>query len=153
MTPRDGRVHVLEEFAVGEGAVYFAWHGGPTPEFLYQQRWIFPEHGWMVIRWTRTAESTPLGYDWYIDVDRIETQPGRWVVHDRYLDVIVKEGHSYEILDADELADAVAAGTLQADQALDTLRSLDRLCKTLRDHGFSMVRLLESLAPGLDIGR
>ncbi|MGD9933752.1 MAG: DUF402 domain-containing protein [Dehalococcoidia bacterium] len=153
VTPRDGRVHALDEFVVGDGAVYFAWPGGPTPEFSYQERWLFPEQGWMAIRWTRTPESSPLGYDWYIDVDRIVTVPGGWEVHDRYLDVIVKESHSYEVLDADELADAVATGALGVYEALDTLRSLDRLCRTLRDHGFSVARLFESLAPGINTRR
>lgn len=105
-----------------------------------------PDQGWVIIRWTMHPEAEPFDYDWYVDID---IQDERWTITDRYLDLIVRENLGYEVLDADELAEAMATGAIATADALDSLRALDSLCKALRRHDLSMKSVLQEVAPGL----
>ncbi len=129
--------------------LYFGRQGANNPGIAYQERWLLPEQGWVVIRWTMQPGVEPFAYDWYVDIDRVDIEDSRWTITDRYLDMIVREGQGYEVLDADELAEAVGLGAIMLPDALSSLRSLDALCKALRRHDFSMLSLLQELAPGL----
>ena len=149
VSARDGLFYPINHMAFSDGVLYFGRHGAENPSIAYQERWLFPEQGWVVIRWTLHSDGKPLGYDWYIDIDRTDIHDGHWTITDRYLDMIVHERVGYEVLDADELADAVAAGRIEVAEALRSLRSLDGLARSLRKHDFSMLALLQELAPGL----
>ncbi len=60
---------------------------------------------------------------WYVDLISVRRDDGRFVFTDLYIDVIVPtDGRHYRMLDLDEYADAVAAGHLGLDEALDGLR-------------------------------
>lgn len=149
VSARDGLFYPIDRFAVSDGALYFGRYGAANPSIAYQERWLLPEQGWVVIRWTMHPDVEPLGYDWYVDIDRIDIHDGHWTITDRYLDMIVRENLGYEVLDADELADALASGGIAVADALSSLRALDGLCKALRRHDFSMLALLREVAPGL----
>lgn len=149
VSARDGLFYPIDRLAVSDGALYFGRHGANNPGIAYQERWLLPDQGWVVIRWTMHPEAEPFAYDWYVDIDRVDIDGEHWTITDRYLDLIVREGHGYEVLDADELAEAVGSGAIILPDALSSLRSLDALCKALRRHDFSMLSLLQELAPGL----
>lgn len=53
---------------------------------------------------------------WYIDFIRVETtSDNRLIVHDLYLDFLIPPlTWRYEVLDLDELADALTSGTIDA---------------------------------------
>lgn len=149
VSARDGLFYPLDRMSMAEGALYFGRHGANNPGIAYQERWLLPEQGWVVIRWTMHPDAEPFGYDWYVDIDRVDVHADRWTITDRYLDMIVREGQGYEVLDADELAEAVGLGVIALPDALNCLRSLDALSKALRRHDFSMLALLQEVAPGL----
>ncbi len=62
---------------------------------------------------------------WYIDlVELEEVGPQRLAVHDLYLDIIVPPvGRRYEVLDLDELADALQDGVIDAATTIKVLRN------------------------------
>jgi predicted RNA-binding protein associated with RNAse of E/G family len=149
VSARDGRHYPLDRLTTTGDSLYFARRGAADPRIAYQERWLLPARGWVVIRWTLHAGAPPLGYDWYVDLDRIEVTGHCWSVSDRYLDATVREGVGYEVHDADELAEAIESGALVLSDGLAALRALDELCKSLRRIDFSVARLLEEFAPGL----
>jgi hypothetical protein len=60
------------------------------------------------------VESDPSGRDsWYVDLITVHAQDDRYTFRDLYIDVIIPtDGRHYRMLDLDEYADAMAAGTL-----------------------------------------
>lgn len=149
VTGRDGLAHPLDRCVLAGDAMYFARHGAADPRIAYQERWVLPAQGWVVIRWTLHEGAEPTGFDWYVDIDRVDTGEGQWTVTDRYLDLIAREHNGYEVLDADELAEAVESAAITVAEAVATLRALESLCSGLRRHDFSMRALLAEVAPGL----
>ncbi len=65
---------------------------------------------------------------WYIDLIELEAvEPNRLVVHDLYADIVIPPtGRRYEVLDLDELADALEGGTIDAATAVRVLRDTQR---------------------------
>ncbi len=148
---RDGVLYPIDRIEIANGAMYFSRVGAQHPAIAYQERWLLPALGCVVIRWTMREGRAPFNYGWYIDLDGIEMSDEHWTVTDRYLDVIVREGVAYEVLDADELAEAIEANAVALPDALATLRSLDVLCDALRRHRNSVTALLGEFAPGLPV--
>lgn len=61
---------------------------------------------------------------WYIDLVDVETVPDGLAVHDRYLDLLILPNRRrYEILDLDELAEALTAGLITLEVATRALRN------------------------------
>ncbi len=143
---RDGHHYPLDRLTIAGDSLYFARHGAADPRIAYQERWLVPARGWVIIRWTLHAGAPPLGYDWYVDLDRIDVAGNCWTINDRYLDATVREGTGYEVHDADELADAIESGELALSEGLAALRALDDFCKSLRRLDFSVTRLLKESA-------
>ncbi len=151
VSARDGLRYPMDRFAMSDGALYFGRHGAGIPEIAYQERWVLPAQGWVAIRWTMRDGVAALGYDWYVDIDTVDVQDAHWTITDRYLDMTVREGVSYQVLDADELAEAAATGVIGMPQVISSLQALDRLCKSLRARDFSMREVLRDLVPGLPV--
>jgi predicted RNA-binding protein associated with RNAse of E/G family len=149
VSARDGLFDPIDRLAVSDGALYFGRHGANNPGIAYPERWLLPEQGWVVSRWTMHPEAEPFAYDWYVDIDRVDIDGEHRTITDRYLDLIVREHLGYEVLDADELAEAMETGAIAKSDGLDSLRALDSLCKALRRHDFSMKSVLQEVAPGL----
>ncbi len=73
---------------------------------------------------------------WYVDlVELEEVGPKRLVVHDLYVDIVVPPvSRRYEMLDLDELADALQDGAIDAATTVRVLRNAQRFIdKHLRD--------------------
>ena len=62
---------------------------------------------------------------WYIDlVDAEEPDPKRFVIHDLYVDLLIApEAVRYDLLDLDELGDALEAGSIDTGTAIKVLRN------------------------------
>jgi uncharacterized protein len=146
---RDGLLYPIDRLERTTNALYFSRVGAQHPDIAYQERWLLPALGCVVIRWTMRERVEPFDYGWYIDLDAIEVTDEHWTVTDRYLDLIVFEGERYRVLDADELADAVEASAIALPDALDALRALNTLSVALGRHGNSVAALLAEYAPGL----
>ncbi|MGW6196120.1 hypothetical protein ACWF0M_08210 [Kribbella sp. NPDC055110] len=64
---------------------------------------------------------------WYVDLVEIERTDTGLVVHDLYVDFLIPPAMDrYQILDLDELGDALTAGTLTTAQCADVLTSTQR---------------------------
>ncbi len=95
------------------------------------------------------AQAQPFGFDWYIDIDHVAIDDDCWRIEDRFLDVIVYEGRSYQLLDADELAEGIEAEEITVAESVAALRSVHLLVTALRQLEFSGAALLSDFAPGL----
>jgi uncharacterized protein len=113
------------------------------------QRWLLPEAGWMVGRPLMHPGIEPFRWDWYIDIVAIDVTEDVWRVSDRYIDVTVFENHRYELLDLDEIAEAMEAGSLSSAEGIAALRSTHHLRAELKELDFSVPSLLERHAPAL----
>ena len=148
MRDRDGQWHQLDRLTVGGHGLYWA---RPTPGnalFSYCERWLLPDLGWAISRFAFHPH-LPKQIDWYMETDLIQTAGPIWRQRDGYLDVGVYEGVRYELEDADELAEAIAAGEIPLAEALAALHALDQLCVALQRNGFSGRALLAEFAPDL----
>jgi hypothetical protein len=64
---------------------------------------------------------------WYVDLLEVDARGDRFVVRDLYADVMVPtDGRHHRMLDLDELADAMADGSLPVGVAIDGLRRWQR---------------------------
>jgi predicted RNA-binding protein associated with RNAse of E/G family len=151
---RQGQVFPLDAMEVAGGVLYYAHEMPPAVYIRYLERWVVPEQHWVINRFT-LREDRPApegwipGYHWYVDLDRVTVTGDVWRMEDGYLDVIIYDGDRYELLDADELADALRGGDIPAEDAILALQSLDAICRDLRRLGFSGRALLDQYAPGL----
>lgn len=76
---------------------------------------------------------------WYFDLVHVTKDDNSVIFRDLYIDVIVPtDGRHYRMLDLDEFADAIAAGILPVDVAVDALRRwqtfLERHLHSARDY-------------------
>lgn len=88
------------------------------------------------VQLTRPGAFTgPLEGAWYVDLVDVETVPDGLVVHDRYVDLLIlPTGRRYEILDLDELGDAMTEGMITLEVATTVLRhTQDFIDRHLRD--------------------
>ncbi len=64
---------------------------------------------------------------WYVDLVHLTVEPGRVLVRDLYLDVVVPvDGRHQRLLDLDEFGDAIADGQLDLATAVDGMRRWQR---------------------------
>lgn len=60
---------------------------------------------------------------WYVDLVKVEVTGNQYAFRDLYIDVMVPmDGRHYRVLDLDEYADAMAAGMVSLEDAIDGLR-------------------------------
>lgn len=129
-------------------AIFFARPMPGSATLTYQQCWVLPVRGWVISKFTFAPDRVP-DCDWYIDIDAAQPTASGWILRDRYLDLLVHDGRGYDLDDAGEFADALAAGDINQTDALAALRDLDAACKALRRHRYSCAALLAEYAPGL----
>lgn len=146
---RDGQILPADRIVNGGSALYFAAEWPHHRRFRYHESWLVPAEGWAVSRFTHRPDAEPFPFDWYIDIDHVGIEGHLWRVADRFLDVVVHEGHDYEVVDADELADGIDLGEIGVGEATAALRSLNALCRSLARLDFSVRALLAEYAPGL----
>ena len=145
---RNGLWYTLDCLTVAASGLYHARETPGAELFSYHERWLLRDPGWAISRFV-WRPNRPERVDWYIETELIEVDGAVWRIRDGYLDVNVHEGVRYELEDADELADAIAAGEIPLLEALTALRALQQLCAVLRLNGFSGRALLEEFAPDL----
>lgn len=145
---RDGAWYRAQQLTVSDAGLYYYRDFPDGTLFSRNEKWILPGPAWVINRFA-FLPGRPAPMDWYIEPDLITVADGLWRVRDAFLDLEVHEGARYELLDADELADGLAAYEISLDEAMRALRAIDSLCKALRSNGFSGRALLEEYAPGL----
>ena len=148
MRTRDGHWRPLDRLTLAPSGLYCALTFAGNPHFSYYECWLLPGPGWVVSRFSWYSQLPPR-HDWYIEPDLIEIDAPVWRQRDLYLDLEVYEGDHYELVDADEFADGLAAGEISSHEAVAALRTLQQLCAALHRNGFSGRALLEEFAPDL----
>lgn len=145
---RDGCWYPAENLVVSEAGLYYYRDFPDGTLFVRNEKWLLPGPGWVVNRLAFLPQ-VPAPLDWYIEPDPVVVDGSIWRVRDAFLDLEVYEGVRYELRDADELADGLAADEISLAEALGALHSLNALCLALRRHRFSGKALLDEFALGL----
>jgi hypothetical protein len=111
---RDGSVIVYDVDILPEYRIM----GGGTVDRCF----ILPDEGVQLRQPVTFGED--LAGAWYLDLIELEERPdGGVAIHDLYVDIIVPpRGRRYEILDLDDLADAMVDGTISMRTAVRVLR-------------------------------
>jgi predicted RNA-binding protein associated with RNAse of E/G family len=145
---RNGVWYPLDTLAVADDGVYYARPIEGNDLFWYQERWALPNHALVVNRFAFHPHRTD-AIDWYVETDLVEIKKQMWYIRDGYLDVYVHDGIGYELEDAGELAEGIVNNDLPLAEAIEALRSLDRVCVALRANGCSGHALQQAFAPTL----
>lgn len=116
----------------GSSTLYMA-RPADHPRFGYLESWLLPRLDLRVNRFhfrNGTGHGRYPDQQLYIDIALVEpTGPTGelWRTTDLYIDVVTYAGGQWEILDLDELADAMSAGHLEPPLVHQALRSAQRL--------------------------
>ncbi|MDP9168064.1 MAG: DUF402 domain-containing protein [Actinomycetota bacterium] len=142
-TDPKGIVRDVDVYAVQPWGLYMA---RPTPgraQFHYLESWLLPSLSLRASIFHFNA-----GYerdqDFYLDVGPITVDGQIWHTEDHYLDLVVRTGAGVELIDVEELFDAVEQGLLTpatADRATQTaVAAIDGLAR----HDYDLGRWLAS---------
>lgn len=110
-TDPKGIVRDVEEYREEPFGLYMA---RPTPgrtQFHYIESWLLPELGLRITDFWFTP-GHERDQDFYLDVVDIRREGGVWVATDLYLDLVLRDKKSVQVIDTDELLAAVTAGLL-----------------------------------------
>lgn len=125
-------MRAVDEYAVHPWGLYVA---RPTPgraQFHYLESWLLPSLGLRatVFHFNRGHERDQ---DYYLDLGEYTPGPDVWRSEDHYLDIAVRTGAGAQLVDVDELLDAVRLGLLTPEvgeqavlRAVDTVDGLAR---------------------------
>jgi predicted RNA-binding protein associated with RNAse of E/G family len=136
-TDPKGIVRTVREYRVEPFGLYLARDVIDHPSIRALESWLLPELGLRVTDWFY-----PPGHErdeyLYVDVVRIDVEATRWRTEDHYLDLVVRTGRSAEVLDTDELLDAVVAGLLDRPTAQAALATVYRTLDGLARHSYQL---------------
>ncbi len=139
----------LDRLEIAGNNLYCARHVDNEEDFTYRETWIISARCWTVNRFTFRENYGP-GMDfWKLEPDPAVADGPMWRVTDGFLDVHLFEGCRYDLLDADEFADALRTGDLSSDTAAEILYALEHLCRELETNGYSGQAILRKYAQGL----
>ena len=121
-TDPKGIVRDVDVYAVHPFGLYMA---RPTPgraQFHYLESWLLPSLSLRI----SVFHFNP-GYerdqDFYLDVGPIVVDGQVWRTEDHYLDLVVRTGSGVDLLDVDELFEAVIAGLVTPENATAAVRT------------------------------
>lgn len=99
----------------------------------------FLEDGFKVSKFYR--EDGSLIY-WYCDIISYDydAEKNSYVFTDLLADVLIYPNNDVRVVDVDEIADALEAGTLKVEEMIPALRSLDKLLKIIYSGEFSKIQ-------------
>jgi predicted RNA-binding protein associated with RNAse of E/G family len=145
-TDPKGIVRAVREYRVEPFGLYLARDVVGHRSIRSLESWLLPELGLRITDWCYSA-----GHEWqdhfYIDVVRIDIDFDTrcWRTEDHYLDLIVRPGRGVDVVDTDELLDAVLAGLLDPVTAQTALATTYRTVDGLARHGYLLDRWLSTV--------
>lgn len=111
------------------------------PTLTHLRSWLLPDLGIRVTDFSfKPGHERP--QDHYLDVVDITRDGPTWRTEDHYVDLVVRTGERTDVLDLDELTEAVAAGLLDARSAARALGTSHRTLAGLAAHGHDLERWL-----------
>ncbi len=143
-TDPKGIVRAVREYRVEPFGLYLARDVIGHRSLRSLESWLLPELGLRITDWCYTP-GHPRQDQFYIDVVRIDVDEGCWRTEDHYLDLIVDPGRGVDVLDTDELLDAVLAGLIDPGTAQAALTTTYRTVDGLARHGYVLDRWLSTV--------
>lgn len=107
----------------------------PREDFSRGESCVYFKHGWKVSKFFNKDGN--LKY-WYCDIIDFEYQEedDKYIIIDLLLDVIVYEDGHYEVLDEQELEDALNAGIITKEIAEEAKQKLNKLLEFIKENRF-----------------
>lgn len=143
-TDPKGIVRTVGDYRVEPFGLYLARDVVDHPSIHALESWLLPDLGLRITDWFYRAR-----HEWdehlYVDVVRIDVDARRWRTEDHYLDLIVRAGRGVDVVDTDELLDAVVAGLLDRSAAQAALATTYRTVDGLARHGYRLDRWLSTV--------
>jgi predicted RNA-binding protein associated with RNAse of E/G family len=143
-TDPKGIIRAVREYRVEPFGLYLARDVNDHPSFRAIESWLLPAMGLRISDWFYFP-GHERDQDFYVDVVRIDVDGRRWRTEDLYLDLVVRTGRSVDVLDTDELLDAVVAGLLDRSAAQAALTTTYRTVNGLAQHGYRLDRWLSTV--------
>ncbi|HEY6425069.1 MAG TPA: DUF402 domain-containing protein [Pseudonocardiaceae bacterium] len=143
-TDPKGCVRTVHTFRVEPFGLYIARDVVDHPSIRAIESWLLPELGLRITDWYyRPGHERDEHF--YLDVVRIDVGTRLWRTEDHYLDLVVRTGLGVDVLDTDELLDAVVAGLLDRSAAQAALATTYRTVDGLARHDYRLDRWLSTV--------
>lgn len=140
-TDPKGIVRDVDVYEVRPWGLYMARPAPGRAQFRYLESWLLPSLGLRVTIF-HFNPGHERDQDFYLDVGEFTVDGDVWHAEDHYLDLVLRIGRGVELVDADELLEAVVEGLVAveaADRALQTaVKTIDGLAR----HGYDLDRWL-----------
>ena len=140
-TDPKGIVREVDDYHEHPWGLYMA---RPTPgrrQFHYIESWLLPAWGiratdfWFNPGYERNQ-------DLYLDIVSVDRDHTTWRTTDLYVDIVLRTGQGLDILDTEELLEALTAGLLTTAQATDALRTAYDTIDGLARHHYNLMSWL-----------
>ncbi len=142
-TDPKGVVRPVERFALQPWGLYLT-RSADHARFHHLESWMLPSLGLRITVFHFTA-GHERDQDRYVDLGEYTHDGDVWRSEDHYLDLVVRTGRDTELLDTDELLDAVGQGLLPATTAELAVRRMTAAVDGIASHGHDLDAWLVSL--------
>ncbi len=142
-TDPKGFIRPVDEYRRTAWGLYMA-RPADHPRFHYLESWLLPGLGLRASVFHFTPGNQQ-DQDHYVDIGEFSDHGSVWVSEDHYLDLVVRTGRGTELLDVDELFDAVAARLLPQDTAQTAVARAVAAVDGTAAHGYDLIAWLESV--------
>lgn len=136
-TDSKGQDRPVDEYRVTPFGLYMSRPMVDRPTAHWMQSWLLPELGLCVTDWW-WSPGHERDQDFYLDICDIVRDGDGWVLTDHYLDIVVQQRRSAEVIDVDEFVAAVAAGLLDLATAERAMHRTHRAVAGLAAHGHDL---------------
>ncbi|MHC1557306.1 ribonuclease FAU-1 family protein [Actinomycetospora sp. C-140] len=140
-TDPKGFVRAVDVYREAPFGLYLSRPMPDHPTLTHLRSWLLPALGIRVTDFSWKPGHARL-QDHYLDIVDITREGATWRTEDHYVDLVVHTGERTEVLDLDELAEAVAAGLLDPGRAERALMTSHATLAALAEHGHDLERWL-----------
>jgi uncharacterized protein len=142
-TDPKGIVRDVDEYVVQPWGLYMARPAPGRAQFHYLESWLLPS-----LNLRATVFHFNPGHEreqnHYLDVGRYVPGERTWQAEDHYLDLVVRTGQGVELLDVDELLEAVHQSLISAETADQAIQTAVTAVDGLARHGYDLGKWLAS---------
>lgn len=140
-TDPKGVVRAVDEYVVHPWGLYMARPAPGRAQFHYLESWLLPS---LNLRATifHFNPGHERDQDYYLDVGLYVPGERTWQAEDHYLDLVVRTGRGVELLDVDELLDAVHQSLISAETADQAIQTAVTAVDGLARHGYDLGKWL-----------
>ncbi len=143
-----GIARAVDEFRVTPFGLYMSRAIVDRETTHWVESWLLPDLGLCVTDWW-WKPGHARDQDFYLDVCEIIRDRDRWLLTDYYLDIVVQQRRSAEVIDVDEFVAAVARGLLDPVTAETAMHRTYRAVDGLAAHGHDLDAWLGQLGIAL----